>query len=123
MKEALVSENLALPLCVLMAQQRQGVVFNESKDMHLKLMGKLTDQVSLELNLEKSLISANLTNIKPYTHCLYFTAKYIKFCVCKASYFKDLDNSDKISTLCKDKNYQISKLNTPYKVWKVFTHL
>jgi len=44
LKEALVSENLALPLCVLMAQQRQGVVFNESKDMHLKLMGKLTDQ-------------------------------------------------------------------------------
>nr|XP_002128581.1 THO complex subunit 2-like [Ciona intestinalis] len=44
LKEALLEQNLALPLCLLMAQQRQGIVFHEGEDIHLKLVGKLTDQ-------------------------------------------------------------------------------
>nr|CAB3266946.1 THO complex subunit 2-like [Phallusia mammillata] len=44
LKEALIEQNLAIPLCLLMAQQRQGIVFHESSDIHLKLVGKLTDQ-------------------------------------------------------------------------------
>ena len=36
---------LDLPLCVLMAQQRNGIVFYDEKDRHLKLIGKLYDQV------------------------------------------------------------------------------
>jgi len=44
LKEALLGENLALPLCLLMAQQRHGIVFNQESEIHLKLIGKLTDQ-------------------------------------------------------------------------------
>merc|ERR1719457_160292 len=45
LKESLINEGLAVPLCVLMAQQRSGVVFmKSSENMHLKLVGKLTDQ-------------------------------------------------------------------------------
>ncbi|XP_076804278.1 THO complex subunit 2-like isoform X1 [Clavelina lepadiformis] len=44
LKEALLEQNLALPLCLLMGQQRQGIVFNDEEEMHLKLVGKLTDQ-------------------------------------------------------------------------------
>jgi len=45
LKESLINEGLAVPLCVLMAQQRSGVVFmKSSENMHLKLVGKLADQ-------------------------------------------------------------------------------
>ncbi|TRY91331.1 hypothetical protein DNTS_030138 [Danionella cerebrum] len=44
LKEALLDHELALPLCLLMAQQRNGVVFSEGGEKHLKLVGKLYDQ-------------------------------------------------------------------------------
>jgi len=49
--EALQEHNLAIPLCLLMSQQRQGIVFRQPVDhqfedkRHLKLIGKLYDQV------------------------------------------------------------------------------
>ncbi|XP_041931252.1 THO complex subunit 2 [Alosa sapidissima] len=46
LKDALLEHELALPLCLLMAQQRNGVVFSEGGEKHLKLVGKLYDQVS-----------------------------------------------------------------------------
>ncbi|XP_028517932.1 THO complex subunit 2 isoform X2 [Exaiptasia diaphana] len=44
LRDAVVDGELALPLCILMAQQRNGVVFFEDNKRHLKLVGKLYDQ-------------------------------------------------------------------------------
>ncbi|XP_043913221.1 THO complex subunit 2-like [Protopterus annectens] len=44
LKDALLEHDLALPLCLLMAQQRHGVIFHEGGEKHLKLVGKLYDQ-------------------------------------------------------------------------------
>ncbi|KAK7925589.1 hypothetical protein WMY93_007899 [Mugilogobius chulae] len=41
LKDALLEHDLALPLCLLMAQQRNGVVFLEGGEKHLKLVGHL----------------------------------------------------------------------------------
>jgi len=49
--ESLQDHDLAIPLCLLMSQQRQGIVFQQPVDhqfedkRHLKLIGKLYDQV------------------------------------------------------------------------------
>ncbi|UYV64100.1 THOC2 [Cordylochernes scorpioides] len=43
LKEALLEQELALPLCILMAQQRHCIVFRES-GTHLKLVSTLYDQ-------------------------------------------------------------------------------
>lgn len=45
LKDTLLEHDLALSLCLLMAQQRDGVIFHESAAGHLKLVGKLYDQV------------------------------------------------------------------------------
>ena len=40
--------DLAFPLCILMAQQRNSVIFvDEPSNRHLKLVGKLYDQVCI----------------------------------------------------------------------------
>ncbi|KDR14733.1 THO complex subunit 2 [Zootermopsis nevadensis] len=44
LKEALSEQNLAVALCLLMAQQRYCVVYKETDKSHLKLVGKLYDQ-------------------------------------------------------------------------------
>ncbi|XP_066999560.2 THO complex subunit 2 isoform X2 [Anabrus simplex] len=44
LKEALSEHNLAVALCLLMAQQRYCVVYKETDKSHLKLVGKLYDQ-------------------------------------------------------------------------------
>ena len=46
LKDALLEANLAMPLCMLMAQQRNCILFKEQEHSHLKLVGKLYDQVS-----------------------------------------------------------------------------
>ena len=45
LRDTLIEGKLDLPLCLLMAQQRNGIVFFEDPDRHLKLVGKLYDQV------------------------------------------------------------------------------
>ncbi|XP_050307904.1 THO complex subunit 2 [Anthonomus grandis grandis] len=45
LKEAMAEDDLAVALCLLMAQQNYCVVFKETqKNLHLKLVGKLSDQ-------------------------------------------------------------------------------
>ena len=40
--------DLAFPLCILMAQQRNSIIFfDKPLDRHLKLVGKLYDQVCI----------------------------------------------------------------------------
>lgn len=50
LKEALLENNLAIPLLLLMAQQRSSVVYNQTESPHLKLVGKLYDQVSVRMH-------------------------------------------------------------------------
>lgn len=47
LKEALLENDLAIPLLLLMAQQRSSIVYNQTESPHLKLVGKLYDQVSV----------------------------------------------------------------------------
>ncbi|XP_008192636.2 THO complex subunit 2 isoform X2 [Tribolium castaneum] len=44
LKEAMSEHNLAVALCLLMAQQNYCVVYRETQKNHLKLVGKLADQ-------------------------------------------------------------------------------
>lgn len=44
LKEALASNDLAVTLCLLMAQQKHCVIYRETAHSHLKLVGKLYDQ-------------------------------------------------------------------------------
>lgn len=44
LREALAEQNLAVALCLLMAQQRYNVVYHETENSHLKLVGRLYDQ-------------------------------------------------------------------------------
>ncbi|XP_042869618.1 THO complex subunit 2-like [Penaeus japonicus] len=44
LKEALLENDLAIPLLLLMAQQRSSIVYNQTESPHLKLVGKLYDQ-------------------------------------------------------------------------------
>ena len=47
LKESLLDNQLAIPLLLLMAQQRSAIVYDTQDDKHLKLVGKLYDQVCL----------------------------------------------------------------------------
>lgn len=51
LRDTLLEGKLDLPLCLLMAQQRNGIVFFEDAERHLKLVGKLYDQVKLRVFL------------------------------------------------------------------------
>ncbi|XP_025831929.1 THO complex subunit 2 [Agrilus planipennis] len=44
LKEAMSDQNLAVALCLLMAQQKYCIVYKETQKSHLKLVGKLSDQ-------------------------------------------------------------------------------
>lgn len=47
LKDAILKQDLATPLCLLMAQQRDCIVYNESVNVeHIKLIGKVYDQVT-----------------------------------------------------------------------------
>lgn len=61
LKEALLESNLAMPLCILIAQQRNCIVFVEQDHSHLKLIGKLYDQCQETLVQYGSFLSSNLS--------------------------------------------------------------
>ncbi|KAG9478503.1 THO complex subunit 2 isoform X2 [Eleutherodactylus coqui] len=61
LKDALLDHELALPLCLLMAQQRNGVVFQEGGEKHLKLVGKLYDQCHDTLVQFGGFLASNLS--------------------------------------------------------------
>lgn len=66
LKDALIDNNLAVPLCLLMAQQRTCVVYQETEDSHLKLVGKLFDQCQDTLVQFGQFLATNLS-IDDYT--------------------------------------------------------
>lgn len=61
LKDALLEHGLALSLCLLMAQQRDGVVYKEGNERHLKLTGKLYDQCQDTLVQFGSFLSMQLS--------------------------------------------------------------
>uniref|UniRef100_A0A3Q2EHG3 THO complex subunit 2 n=1 Tax=Cyprinodon variegatus TaxID=28743 RepID=A0A3Q2EHG3_CYPVA len=61
LKDALLDHELALPLCLLMAQQRNGVVFLEGGEKHLKLVGHLYDQCHDTLLQFGGFLASNLS--------------------------------------------------------------
>ena len=48
LKDALLEHDLAIPLCLLIAQQRNSIIFikDAEDNRHIKLIGKLYDQVN-----------------------------------------------------------------------------
>lgn len=65
LKEVLVDHELALPLCLLMAQHRNGVVFLEGGEKHLKLVGHLHDQVGTHLWMWSNAFSCGKHTLSP----------------------------------------------------------
>lgn len=65
LKEVLVDHELALPLCLLMAQHRNGVVFLEGGEKHLKLVGHLHDQVGTHLWMWSNAFSYGKHRLSP----------------------------------------------------------
>ena len=66
LKDALIDNNLAVPLCLLMAQQRNCVVYQETENSHLKLVGILFDQCQDTLVQFGQFLATNLS-IDDYT--------------------------------------------------------
>ncbi|XP_015904652.2 THO complex subunit 2 [Parasteatoda tepidariorum] len=65
LKEALLDQDLAIPLCLLMAQQRNCILFHEQENSHIKLVGKLYDQCQDTLVQYGSFLASNL-NMEDY---------------------------------------------------------
>ena len=61
LKDALIDNNLAVPLCLLMAQQRNCVVYQETENSHLKLVGKLFDQCQDTLVQFGTFLASNMS--------------------------------------------------------------
>ncbi|CAK6441230.1 unnamed protein product [Pipistrellus nathusii] len=61
LKDALLDYDLALPLCLIIAQQRNGVIFQEGGEKHLKLVGKLYDQCHDTLVQFGGFLASNLS--------------------------------------------------------------
>ncbi|KAG8229795.1 hypothetical protein J437_LFUL005876 [Ladona fulva] len=66
MKEALAEQNLAVALCLLMAQQRYCVVYRETENSNLKLVGKLYDQCQDTLVQFGTFLASSLS-VEEYT--------------------------------------------------------
>ena len=49
LREALVDANLSVPMLLLMAQQRDCIIYRDGAKRHLKLVGMLFDNVSCYL--------------------------------------------------------------------------
>uniref|UniRef100_G1QCE7 THO complex subunit 2 n=1 Tax=Myotis lucifugus TaxID=59463 RepID=G1QCE7_MYOLU len=61
LKDALLDYDLALPLCLMIAQQRNGVIFQEGGEKHLELVGRLYDQCHDTLVQFGGFLASNLS--------------------------------------------------------------
>ncbi|KAG8176346.1 hypothetical protein JTE90_003307 [Oedothorax gibbosus] len=69
LKDSLLEQDLAIPLCLLMAQQRNCILFQEAENSHIKLVGKLYDQCQDTLVQYGSFL-ANSLNMEDYANRL-----------------------------------------------------
>lgn len=61
LKETVLKHNLATPLAALMAQQRDCIIYKETVSLeHIKLVGKVYDQVYTSVPLEFGLLQNDL---------------------------------------------------------------
>ncbi|XP_032812381.1 THO complex subunit 2 isoform X4 [Petromyzon marinus] len=120
LKDALLDHDLALPLCLLMAQQRNGVVFHEGGAKHLKLVGKLYDQCHDTLVQFGGFLASNMST-EDYVRrmapidmlCLQFHAPHdAAFFLCRPMYahqimskYEELKKADKGNKLNKTQRY------------------
>ncbi|XP_076310399.1 THO complex subunit 2-like protein isoform X2 [Tachypleus tridentatus] len=65
LKDSLLEHDLAIPLCLLMAQQRNCTLYHEQDHSHLKLVGKLYDQCQDTL-VQFGLFLANSLSMEDY---------------------------------------------------------
>ena len=71
LKDCLIESGLAVPLVLLMAQQGNCVVYQETEDDHLKLVGKLFDQCHDTLVQFGTFLASNLSQVE------YFFDEYV----------------------------------------------
>ena len=64
MKDCLLEKELAVPLVLLMAQQGNCVVYQETENDHLKLVGKLFDQCHDTLVQFGTFLASNMSQVK-----------------------------------------------------------
>uniref|UniRef100_S4RS23 THO complex subunit 2 n=1 Tax=Petromyzon marinus TaxID=7757 RepID=S4RS23_PETMA len=121
LKDALLDHDLALPLCLLMAQQRNGVVFHEGGAKHLKLVGKLYDQQCHDTLVQFGGFLASNMSTEDYVRrmapidmlCLQFHAPHdAAFFLCRPMYahqimskYEELKKADKGNKLNKTQRY------------------
>ena len=77
LKDCLVDNDLAIPLLLLMAQQRSCIVYNQIESPHLKLVGKLYDQVLTTYPVLYLVVSNHLKNLQYII--LIYVAAYNKY--------------------------------------------
>uniref|UniRef100_UPI00358DF603 THO complex subunit 2 isoform X2 n=1 Tax=Myxine glutinosa TaxID=7769 RepID=UPI00358DF603 len=120
LKDTLLDHDLALPLCLLMAQQRNGVIFLEGGEKHLKLVGKLYDQCHDTLVQFGGFLATNMST-EDYTRrmpsidvlCMQFhTPPDAAFFLCRPMYahqilskYDETKKSDKSSKPTKAQRY------------------
>ncbi|KAH7931652.1 hypothetical protein HPB52_025481 [Rhipicephalus sanguineus] len=61
LKDSLLEQDLALPLCLLMAQQKNCILYREQEASHLKLVGKLYDQADVAFFLARPMFGHQIT--------------------------------------------------------------
>lgn len=69
LKDALIESELAMPLCILMAQLRDCIFFNQQEQTHIKLIGKLYDQCQETFVQYGAFLACNLS-IEDYINFL-----------------------------------------------------
>ncbi len=87
LKDCLMEMNLAVPLVLLMAQQGNCVVYQETEKDHLKLVGKLFDQCHDTLVQFGTFLANNLSQVnKFFLQC--FTFERLTFGPSKSASFE-----------------------------------
>ncbi|KHN79043.1 THO complex subunit 2 [Toxocara canis] len=124
LRDALSKENLIVGLAILIAQQRQCIVFVESNDIPLKLAGKMLDQCQetlvqfgsfLRSNLRQDEYSSRIMSV-PELISKYYLPTDAAFFLCRPSFMHRIYNSfDKCRRALRDADGNKTKLDANRK--------
>uniref|UniRef100_A0A9J2PZ50 THO complex subunit 2 n=1 Tax=Ascaris lumbricoides TaxID=6252 RepID=A0A9J2PZ50_ASCLU len=124
LRDALAKENLMVGLAILIAQQRQCIVFVESNDIPLKLAGKMLDQCQEALVQFGSFIRSNLRQDEyssrimsvPELISRYYLSTDAAFFLCRPSFMHRVYNAfDKCRRALRESDGSKTKLDTNRK--------
>uniref|UniRef100_A0A915B9T2 THO complex subunit 2 n=4 Tax=Parascaris univalens TaxID=6257 RepID=A0A915B9T2_PARUN len=124
LRDALAKENLMVGLAILIAQQRQCIVFVESNDIPLKLAGKMLDQCQEALVQFGSFIRSNLRQDEyssrimsvPELIAKYYLSTDAAFYLCRPSFMHRVYNAfDKCRRALRESDGSKTKLDTNRK--------